>query len=98
MPLPKKILLDTNFFIALRRGEPEALNLLRRLAPKQMVTSAIVQVEYAVGEFAVDPRREKSVEKIFSRFTVLPFEGKAAFKTMREAAKMKLPKPPSALV
>jgi predicted nucleic acid-binding protein len=74
---PKCLLLDTNFFIALRRGEPEAYRFLARLSEEQLVTSAIVQVEYATGEFVVDPRREKSVEAMFARFAVLPFEGKA---------------------
>ncbi|GIW29444.1 MAG: hypothetical protein KatS3mg070_2807 [Meiothermus sp.] len=46
MRIPKQILLDTNFFISLRRKEPEAINFLSRLSRKQMVTSAIVQMEY----------------------------------------------------
>jgi predicted nucleic acid-binding protein len=59
------------------------------------LTSAIVQVEYATGEFVVDPRQERSVEAMFARFAVLPFEGKAARKAMREAAKQNLPKLPN---
>jgi predicted nucleic acid-binding protein len=95
MRLLKHPLFDTNFFIALRRGEPEAYRLLTRLSREQLVTSAIVQVEYATGEFTVDPRLQKSVEAMFLRFLVLPFEGMAAKKAMREAAKMNLPKLPN---
>jgi predicted nucleic acid-binding protein len=39
---PKRLLLDTNFFIALRRGEPEAYRFLASLSEEQLVTSAIV--------------------------------------------------------
>ncbi|WP_156303178.1 type II toxin-antitoxin system VapC family toxin, partial [Thermus aquaticus] len=75
--------------------EPEAYRFLARLSEEQLVTSAIVQVEYATGEFVVDPRRERSVEAMFARFAVLPFEGKVARKAMREAAKLNLPKLPN---
>lgn len=95
MRLPRRVLLDTNFFISLRRREPEALRLLSRLSSDQLVTSAIVQVEYATGEFVVDPRQERSVKEMFSKFSVLPFEGRAVQKALREAAKLNLPKLPN---
>lgn len=95
MRIPKKILLDTNFFISLRRREPEAINFLKYLSPEQMVTSTIVQVEYATGEFAIDPRKEKSIDQLFAQFKILPFEEKAALKTVREATKLFLPKKPN---
>ncbi|WP_255418287.1 MULTISPECIES: type II toxin-antitoxin system VapC family toxin [unclassified Meiothermus] len=89
------MLLDTNFFISLRRREPEAINFLKYLSPEQMVTSAIVQVEYATGEFAIDPRQEKSIHQLFAQFKILPFEENAALKTVREATKLSLPKKPN---
>ncbi len=92
MQTPRHILLDTNFFISLRRDEPEALRFLSHLTAEQMVTSAIVQVEYATGEFVIDPRKERSLQKMFAQFQVLPFEEKSAIKAMREASKMSLPK------
>lgn len=95
MRIPKQILLDTNFFISLRRKEPEAINFLSRLSREQMVTSAIVQVEYATGEFVVDPRQERSIQQMFARFIILPFEEKVALKTMREATKLSLPRKPN---
>jgi predicted nucleic acid-binding protein len=92
MKIPGRILLDSNFFIALRRKQPEALRVLQALKDQQLVTSALVKIEYAVGEFVVDPRQEKSIEALFERFEIVPFDEKAANKAAREAVKLGLPK------
>jgi predicted nucleic acid-binding protein len=88
MKIPERILLDSNFFIALRRKRLEALRVLQGLKDQQLVTSALVKIEYAVGEFVVDSRQEKSIEALFERFEIVPFDEKVA----REAVKLGLPK------
>lgn len=51
MKIPLCILIDSNFFIALRRKQPEALSFFGALNARQLVISALVKVKYAVGEF-----------------------------------------------
>ena len=66
MRIPKNPARHKLFYLrpAQRTG---GINFLEYLSPEQMVTSTTVQVEYATGEFAIDPRKEKNIDQMFAQ-------------------------------
>lgn len=91
MSIPKRILLDTNFFVALRRRNPRAIDFFTDLRATQLVTCTVVKLEFAVGEYHLDPRQQKSIREMFALFETVAFDQKAADKALREASRLGIP-------
>jgi tRNA(fMet)-specific endonuclease VapC len=73
-------LLDTNIWIAMAKGEPEAISAARALSPSQIVTCAVVRAELIYGA-----RKSQRVEAnlltaelLLAPYASLPFDDRAA--------------------
>lgn len=77
--------------MALRRRNPRAIDFFADLRATQLVTCTVVKLEFAVGEYNVDPREQKSIREMFSLFEAVPFDEKAASKALREAPRLGIP-------
>jgi predicted nucleic acid-binding protein len=89
MKAPKRVLLDTNLFIAaMHKNNRQALKYIADLEPDQYVVSAITYVEFAVGETGQRKLEQRSLQTFFKNFLVLPVLKDVWVQAGREATRL----------
>jgi predicted nucleic acid-binding protein len=93
------ILADTNILVDILRKNPQTLNFIQALGPVPIVTSEITVMELVFGitgnKFYVDKpklkqKRLSEIRDLLAKFTILPFDHKAAYKTAEIMGQLKL--------
>ncbi len=86
--MSRHLLLDTDIILAAFRGDREAGAFWATLESSQLVCSTVTYVEVAAGELHRDPRRNRTLQQIFSGFTFIPLSEQIAKRAGREAARL----------